>query len=157
MPTLQQIAAERLAAKKSAQATQAEADKRIRAHDEYQAAWGCLLRACQLKWPDVKTGKAIIDLTWAIKAMGHGRRLETVAAKVEGDQAYLVALLVQAANGDADAAKLGASLKAAKKWTEILTDAGNPSCMARTRSVWRSVPGIGRGGKQSPTIAAASK
>ncbi len=33
---------------------------------------------------------------------------------------------------------------------------GSPS-MARTKSMWRSVPRIGRAGKRSPTIAAASR
>ena len=32
-----------------------------------------------------------------------------------------------------------------------------PQSMARTRSIWRSVPGIARAGKRSPTIAAASR
>ena len=39
----------------------------------------------------------------------------------------------------------------------ILTNAGDTSSMASTKSVWPGVLRIGRAGKQSPTIAAASR
>jgi hypothetical protein len=106
--TIQQIAAEQIAAKKETKERQAEWQRQREAEIAYKAAWAQFINACCLQGTDDQASHAITTLARMLRERELRDRLEEVAASWQSRPAesYVVGLLLEAYDGKADGAAL---------------------------------------------------
>jgi hypothetical protein len=123
-----QLTADSLAARQKQEAKQAEIEQRLDAQAKQDAAWGRLLKVCDLKHPDADTGRAIVDVA-AMLREGNCRTILGQCSELREDrepdgyergEAYVASLLLQAWDGSDDLVGLGRTLKAFPEGASIL-------------------------------------
>jgi hypothetical protein len=120
MRTLQEIAAERLAAKQQAQASRAEWARQKATDNEYHTAWDRFIAACWFTSDNATAGAAVADLARLIGEHDKLARLEEVAEAFTNrpNESYAAALLLRAAGKQIAADTLGQELNAAATWAD---------------------------------------